>query len=329
MRGYLNSGSLKPVFLASIFFLLLLAGCSSSKKTELKKEMMGTEVSITVYHEDRGEAEKAIGMAFDEIARIESAMSAYINSSEVYMLNRDGKIEGASDELTYVIGRSLRYGDISKGSFDITVQPILDLYKHTFEELGRPPTEGEVRESLDFVGYEGIFIRNRDIEFTRPGMKITLGGIAKGYIIDKAAASLEKNGIENALINAGGDIRASGSKMGEEWNIALQNPRKKQDYITIIPLNNMSVATSGDYERFFDDSGDFHHIIDPRTGYSADELMSVTVIAEKAMDADALSTSAFVLGKEEGLNLIESIDGAECLMITRDKKILRSSGFVW
>jgi len=304
--------------------LLLITGCTSSlNKEEQTKELMGTFVTITTYGGD----EDAIEAAFKEIERLDNLLSNYKNESEVYILNENGEIDDASDELVYALGKSLKYGDLSQGAFDITVQPILDLYTYTFGELGRAPTDDEVKDTLKLVGYEQIYIKNRHVEFTKPGVKITLGGIAKGYIIDRAIKVLEENGIKHALVNAGGDLRAIGNKGKDNWKIALENPRDKKDYITIIEINNTAACTSGDYERFFDDEKQFHHIVDPRTGYSATELISVTIIAPTALECDALATSVFVLGPEEGMELIESSDGVDGLIITKDKEIFKSSGF--
>lgn len=313
-----------------ILFLLtalLLISCTPLQKTEQTRELMGTFVTITVYHENEEKAEKAIEAAFKEIERVENLLSNFKNTSEVYLLNKDGEIDDASNELIYVLGKSLRYGDLSNGAFDITVQPILDLYEHTFKDLKRAPTDEEIKETLSSVAYENIFIKNRHVEFTKQNMKITLGGIAKGYAVDRAIEILQKRGIKHALVNAGGNMRAIGNKGNEDWQIALQDPRNKNDYITIIPLNNKSISTSGDYERYFEDTKKFHHIINPKTGYSATELISVTIIIDKAIDADALSTSVFVLGKEKGLELIESLENVEGLIITSEKEIVKSEGF--
>jgi thiamine biosynthesis lipoprotein len=309
-----------------LLLIVLTTSCASIKKTEQTKELMGTIVTITVYNEDKQSAENAIEEAFNEIKRIENILSSYINTSEVYLLNKNKKIDQASNELIYVIGKSLRYGDLSYGAFDITVQPILDLYTRTFKELNRPPTDNEIKETQRLVNYGQILIKNKYAEL-KPNMKITLGGIAKGYIIDKAIEVLKNNNITHALVNAGGDMRAIGNKGEDNWQIALQNPRDKKDLITTIQLNNNAVATSGDYERYFDDTKKFHHIVDPRTGYSATELISVTIITDKAIDADALATSVFVLGKVKGLELIESLKDTEGLIITSEKEIVKSSGF--
>ena len=313
-------------------FLLILAvlvGCAEAPlyKTTKSTTMMGTKIDITILNLDYDDAGTAIQAAFDEIKRIEDMMSNTLPESLVYELNDKGIVKDVPDEFFKMIRNSFKYGELSEGSFDITVQPILDLYTYTFGEEGRPPTDEEIKETKKLVNYNLITIRIRDIEFKKTGMSITLGGIAKGYAIDKAVEVLEEQGIKNALVNAGGDMRALGDKNGKPWSIALQNPRDKEDYITIIELNGNAVATSGDYERYYDDEKKFHHIVDPRTGFSATELISVTIVTDKAVDADALATSVFVLGKEDGLNLVENTKNTEALIITKDKEIIKSSGF--
>ncbi|MEA2038097.1 MAG: FAD:protein FMN transferase [Nanoarchaeota archaeon] len=317
---------MKRIFIL-LLVSLLIAGCTvPSDKTEQTKEYMGTFVTITVYGEEEAKANEAINKAYREIERIEGLLSNYKNDSEIYLLNSDRVINDASNELVYIISKSLKYGDLSDGAFDITVQPILDLYATSFEELKRPPTDDEIKETKKLVGYEKIYLKNKQVEL-KENMKITLGGIAKGYIIDKAIDILSKEGISNALVNAGGDVRAIGSKGNDNWKIALQNPRDEKDFITTISVNDTAVCTSGDYERYFDDDKKFHHIVDPRTGHSATELISVTIISKKAIDCDALATSVFVLGKTEGLELIQRFKDVEGLIITKDKEIVKSRGF--
>ncbi len=307
---------------------LLMVGCQQSlKKTEVTKELMGTTVTITVYDDNKEEAERVIDLAFKEIERIDRLLSNYKNDSEVSLLNKNGFIENPSNDLLYNVKKALSYSEISQGAFDITVQSILDLYTDSFQNKKRAPTDEEIKETMELVNFENIFIEFKKISFKKEGMKITLGGIAKGYAVDKAVDVLEKNGIKHALVNMKSSIRAIGNKGTEDWTIALENPRNKNEYITIIRINNNSLSTSGDYERYFDEDKKFHHIINPKTGYSADELISVTIITDKAIDADALSTSVFVLGKEKGLKLIEKTESVEGLLITKDKEIIKSKGF--
>ncbi len=314
-----------------IIFLLLvviLAGCQERlAKTEVTEEMVGTTVTITVYNDNEREAVKIIELAFEEIKRIDNLLSSYKNQSEVSILNKEGFIDYPSNDLIYNVKKSLRYSELSQGAFDITVQPILDLYRDSFENKERAPTSKEIEWNLGIVNFENIVIQAKRISFEDHGMKITLGGIAKGYVIDKAINVLINEGINHALVNAGGDIRAIGNKGRKNWSIALANPRNEREYVAMIELNNNSVATSGDYERYFDDDKKFHHIVDPRTGYSATELISVTIITGKAVDADAIATAVFVLGPDEGLEFIEKFTDVEGLLITKEKEIIKSSGF--
>lgn len=287
--------------------------------------VMGTLASITIIETDVKNAKLAINGVFLEMERVEGIMSHYNESSDVYQLNMNGFVDGGG-ELIFVVNKSLYYSQISNGAFDITVQPLLELYTTSFAEKGRGPTDEEIITQKSLVNYKNIIIEDDNIAFDKDGMKITLGAIAKGYAIDRAILELEKHGIENALVNIGGDMKAIGSKNNEPWQIALQNPRDKNEYITIIPLENQAVATSGDYERYFVENKSAHHIMDPRTGKSATDLISVTVISDNAIDGDALATSVFVLGAERGLDLLRK-QNAEGLIITKDKEIIKTENF--
>ncbi|MGM5484294.1 MAG: FAD:protein FMN transferase [Nanobdellota archaeon] len=316
---------MRYIYLFAVVFLLLL-GCSATEKTEETRELMGTEVTITVYS-DKGDSDAAssIDDAFNRMESLEAKLSGTDNSSEVSRLN-EKKTVRAGEDLLYVINRSLRYSELSEGAFDITVQPILDLYSHTFSELDRPPNASEINETLEYVDYHDISLEGGDITLEE-NMKITLGGIAKGYIIDEGISVLKREGIRHALVNAGGDIRAIGDKGSDDWHIALRNPDDSDDYITRLDVDNKSVATSGNYERYFDKDKEYHHIINPNTGYSSDGMISVTIITDKAIDADALSTVVFVLGSEEGMSMVEGIGDVEALIINEDREIFRSTGF--
>jgi len=311
-----------------VLLILILTSCNNhdTLKVEETRELMGTFVIITVYDIDEEKANNAINVAFDKIERIDDLMSSYKNDSEVSILNRHGFLNDVSPELKQVLDKSIYYGNLSKGFFDVTVKPILDLYSYSFQELGRPPTELAIDKTLKHVDFRNIVFVDNSI-ILKNNAQITLGGIAKGYAIDEAILVLEEHNVKHALVNAGGDMKALGSKLFQDWKIALQNPRDENDYIAIITLNDKAVATSGDYERYFDENKSFHHIVNPKTGYSATSLISVTIVADEAVDADALATSVFVLGFDEGINLIESLDNVEGLIITRDREIVKSSGF--
>ena len=324
---FLNSGSGKngtPPWAA--LFCLLLFACAPAPLEEVTetRELLGTFVTITVLHENGVAARSAIGSAFDEIARLGRLFHTIGEESEVARLNREGRA-AAGQELLHLIGEADRFHRLSGGAFDISVQPLLDLYGESFGRRGRPPTAEEIEGALALVGAERIGISGETVTLD-PGMKITLGGIAKGYAIDRAIAILAKRGVTRGLVNAGGDMRALGSRVDRPWNIALRNPRDRADHVAILPLSGKTVATSGDYERFFEPTKKFHHIVDPRTGYSAKSLISATVVARMALDADALATAIFVLGPEAGMEMVDGMEGVEALLITAERKILKSAG---
>ncbi|MCL0037189.1 FAD:protein FMN transferase [Dehalococcoidia bacterium] len=269
---------------------------------------MGTVVSITAIDEDSQRAKAAVRDAFNEISRIENLMSATDESSEIYILNQSGgEWVYLSPETLHVLERSLYFARLSDGAFDPTVKPLVDLWMERVRAWGRLPTTGELGEALALVDWQALELDedNGRARFLKEGMKITLGGIAKGYAVDRASEVLQESGIERALVDIGGDIRGFGP---ESWRIAIQHPRDEYGWLEVIDLKNAAVATSGDYRRFFLlGERRVHHILDPRTGQPADAVMSVTVIAGNSLDADALTTLVFVLGPEKGKELLNSL----------------------
>lgn len=317
---------------AFVVLIILSSSCVSSSQEPIRvsetKNLLGTYATITIVGPDRIQAKESIGLAFEEIVRLEDIFSTYKNGTPLYKLNQEGILENVDEEILFVFEKSSYYSELSDGAFDITVKPVLDLYSKTFGEFRRPPTEAEVRETLELVNYKNVLIEEGEISFKREGMSVTVDAIAKGYIIDKAIEVLKNNGIDNALVDIGGDIRAFGAPDKDgAWKVALQNPRNESDYITVIAVNDKAVATSGDYERYFVENKSAHHIVNPKTGYSATELISVTIISEKAIDADALATAVFVLGPERGISLINSIEQVGGLIITENRTIMKSSRF--
>jgi FAD:protein FMN transferase len=298
---------------------------SSIKKINRSEELMDTFFTITVYSDRPEKAETAIIEAFNEIKKIESELSVYSEDSELARLNRKKILEAPSEDLKINIDRALYYSRLSDGAFDITVQPILDLYNRSFIETNSAPSGEMINKELKKVDYKRVIIKDQEIKIG-DDQSVTLGGIAKGYAVEKAVEILKRHNITMALVDVSGNMRALGKKPEGVWNVAVEDPRDMNNYITIIPLDNNAVSTSGDYERYFDDKMEYHHIINPKTGYSATELISVTIVTDNAFDADALSTAVLVLGKEKGMKLIESLPGVEGLIITREREILRSSG---
>jgi thiamine biosynthesis lipoprotein len=324
---------MKRIYIQILLIInVLITGTTAGADSPVQKisrteKLMDTFITITVYSDNAEKAETAIAEAFNEIKKIESELNVYRDDSELARLNKEKIVRFPSEDLRINIERSLYYSNLSSGAFDITVQPILDLYKRSFSKKSSAPSAEMIGRELKKVDHKRITLNDREITIGDK-QNITLGGIAKGYAVEKAVEIIKRHNITMALIDAGGNMRAMGKKPVGVWNIALADPRDVNNYITIIPLENNAVSTSGDYERYFDDKMKCHHIIDPKTGYSATELISVTIVTDNAFDADALSTAVFVLGKEKGMRLIESLPGVEGLIITREREILRSSGFM-
>ena len=323
---------MKKLIALTLITVLMIAGCiktddsvTLSEYSETKN-LIGTFITVTVYAEDEETAKNAVNAAFTVMERLGSELSHYSKTNRVYELNTQGFVELTPD-LASVIKSSNYFSKISDGTFDVTVQPLVLLWAK-MKDTNTPPTAGQVRETKRLVDYRNLEFNSTHAWFTKEGMSATFGGIAKGYMVDKGLDELRKHGIRHGLINAGGDIAVFGGKPSElPWSIALKNPRDERDYITLIELSDGAVATSGDYERYYTEDMSVHHIIDPRTGYSATSLISATVIAESATQADALATAVFVLGPEDGLKLAESLFQVEALLITEEKEIIQSSSF--
>ncbi|MFA4993387.1 MAG: FAD:protein FMN transferase [Candidatus Omnitrophota bacterium] len=254
---------------------------------------------------------EASSIVFLEAERIENLLSKYILNSEISRLNRTGRLSLSPDTF-YIIKKAKEFWQDSDGAFDITVAPLVDIWGFSSQRY-RVPDEGLIKTTLKLVGCDKIILHeeNNVVEFKFPGMKIDLGAIGKGFAVDRAVNKLKENNIDNCLINAGGQIYALGEKSGSPWKIAIQNPSKPEISATL-ELKDKSASTSGDYEQFFFEDGKrYCHIIDPKTGYPVtSEISSVTVIADSGLEADALSTAIFVLGKKRGEELLKKFPQA-------------------
>jgi thiamine biosynthesis lipoprotein len=289
---------------------------------------MGTFAAITAMHPSRTEADDAIGKAFEEMDRVSRLLNRYQSASAIGTLNKEGYLSDMPSEVSEVIARALHFHKASGGAFDMTVKPLVDLYKEHFAAHKSPPSEAEVAKVLELVDASAVRFDGRTIRFAKEGMGITLDGIAKGYIIDCGAETLERHGIKHALINAGGDIRAIGGKESKTpWKVAIQDPDKEGPYVDTITMVNGAIATSGNYEIYFDEEKLYHHIVDPKTGRSPLQSASVTVMASNVMDADGLSTAVFVLEPAAGKRFIENMPKTECLILNSAEKKIMSSGW--
>jgi thiamine biosynthesis lipoprotein len=288
---------------------------------------MGTFVAMTAIHPSRDEAEHAIGLAFAEMDRLSELLTHYHDRSAVGTFNRDGKLADIPVEMQELLGRSMYFNKLTGGTFDVTVKPLIDLYKNSFA-AGKIPSDVEIDKTLPLVGANKLRFANNTVSFGQEHMGITLDGIAKGYIVDRISDVLRTNGVTNHLINAGGDIRTHGSaERGKAWTVAVQDPKKTSHYPDILQMRDGAIATSGDYEIYYDQEKLFHHIVDSKTGHSPHLLSSVTVTAPCVMDADALATSLIIMPEQDGLALINRHAEYDCFIIDHQGKIAKSNGW--
>ncbi len=318
---------------------------AATHKVSQIRPAMGSFVAITTLHASQGLAEEAIGVAFAEMDRLIGLLNRFEAASAVSHLNDTGSIDGAPPEMVELIARGLGYHGISGGAFDITVKPLVDLFRDasTYEVISQPSAR-QVEEMLAVVGPQHIDLRGRDIRFKRTGVGITLDGIAKGYIVDRIAATLRSRGATRFLINAGGDIRTCGTRGDDRpWTIAVRDPDDPAPswesaawttghdaggrFPDAIELVDGAVATSGSYELYFDRERLSHHIVHGGSGRSPNHALSVTVTAPNTMEADSLATAVFVLGPRRGTRLIDARPGCDCLIIDRDGERFCSRGW--
>ncbi len=291
------------------------------------RTQMGTLVTISAVHPDAEAARMMVASTFDEIERLESLLSRHRVGTPVWSLNETGVVRAPPRELLEVVRKGIDYWALTAGAFDMTIAPLLNLYYSSFAETGVAPPREEIQRALALVGSEHVRVSDGEIAFEKAGMAVTLDGIAKGYIVDRAVEVLRKRGAERVLVNAGGDMASAGEALGgDAWRIALQDPRVPGGNLGVVRLQGESVATSGDYMQFLTPDMSLHHILDPRTGLSPEHTSGVSVVAPSAMAADALSTATLVLGPGEGMELLDRLDGIEGMIITKDQTVLRSRG---
>lgn len=279
---------------------------------------MGTAVSVVALHSSAAEAEDAIEAAFAEMGRLVSILDRHDSATPVAHLNAGGVLRDAPSELVEVISRALWYHRLTRGAFDVTVKPLVDLLRSS----GGEPAPAEWAEAAELVGASRLRLSGRRLSFERSGMGITLDGIAKGYIVDQMADALTRHGMRRFLINAGGDIRAKGGKQSScHWTIGVRDPGSTDVLCDVVSMTDGAVATSGNYEK------PFAHIVDAGAGRPARTSLSVSVSAPEAMSADALATALFVLGPAAGCALARSLPGCECLIVDEAGRSAPSPGW--
>jgi FAD:protein FMN transferase len=291
--------------------------------------IMGTRITVEVWAEDRGQADKAIDSVLAEMRHIDESMSTYKPTSEVSQVNdkaADGPMH-ISKELFDLLVQAKEYSVITDGAFDITYASVG--YMYDFRKHVRPD-DAQIAKALPAVNYLHVILdpKNQTVQFSQKGVRIDLGGIAKGYSVDRGIDVLKSLGFTRAYVGAGGDSRIIGDRFGEPWVVGIRDPMKGEgNVIARIPLVDAAISTSGDYERFFEEKGvRYHHIIDPHTGHSASKVRSATVIGPYATRTDGLSKTAFVLGPEKAMEIYNRLDDIDAIIVKLDGTVVYSKG---
>jgi thiamine biosynthesis lipoprotein len=299
------------------------------------QDIMGTRVNVTLWHIDPEQGRKAVAAVMAEMRRIDADYSPYRETSQLSRVNRLAPLASVTKpldipaELALLLDKSLYYGRLSEGAFDITFASLGRYYDY---RAGQKPSAQQQQELLPVINYQlvKLDLQTRQVYFEHPKIYLDLGGIAKGYAVDRAIAIVQELGIEHASISAGGDSRVLGDKQGRPWMVGIKNPRSDKGVAITLPLQDCAISTSGDYERYFIDSDGtrVHHILNPRTGESASGIASVSVIGPRGFDTDPLSTTVFVLGVEKGLALINRLPEFDAVIITAAGKVHYSDGLM-
>jgi FAD:protein FMN transferase len=337
-QGKKQNGKSRKYGLAAVLVLFVLLimfivyrGAAANEQSVYYRTTMDTLVELRFKATPSSKPDLIAEKTFTEMENLEVLLSRSLSSSEVRVINREAGEEPVpvEPETYQLVLQSLEYAGLSGGAFDPTIGPLIDLWGFLGQEY-RLPGDVEIEAVLPLIDHGMVEINpdKKTVFLPRKGMALDLGGIAKGYIIDRAVDFLIDLGVKSAFINAGGDIMLLGP--GPEngpWRIGIRHPRKENRVIAVLNLESGAVVTSGDYERAFTvNDMNYHHLLDPDTGYPARSLASVTVVAETATAADALSTALFILGVEEGLKLIDKVPGTEVVFITTDLEIIVTEG---
>jgi thiamine biosynthesis lipoprotein len=307
---------MKKLWIISLLVIagILLIALGRNREFSSTRFIMDTACEIKVIA--RRKPARAIAEAFEVMQRVDS-IAGFDGAGEIATLNRGERIE-LSSETIEIIRQGIRAGKLTHGAFDITMRPLMELWQDFIEEY--VPREDEIAKAMPLTGCDKVSIVNGRVAFEAAGMELDLSGIAKGYAVDMAVEKLISGGVKTGLVNAGGDMRVFGEKT---WKIGVRDPRGTE-VIRVLELKNEAVATSGDYEKYFEIHGTrYHHVLSPWTGMPASECVSVTVVADQALLADAMATGVFVLGPERGKSLLDSLR-LRGLIVTQELEIIES-----
>ena len=325
---------MRAAFVALLLALTASGATAAPGKLTYSDKAMGTSVSVWFWTDREADAAKAAEAMFTEIKRLDKEMTTWLPDSDLSKINAAAgdKPVKVSDETLAVIARALDVSKRSGGVFDITVQAFHGLWKFDEDMDGSLPDQAEVKKRLALIGWKDVVLdkAKKTVFLKRKGMAITLGGIAKGYAVDKCVALLEARGFTDFMVQAGGDMYVAGSKGKDPWIVGIRDPRGPKDSMfAIAPIKNHSFSTSGDYERgFVKDGVRYHHILDPRTGQPAHASRSVTIRAKDAFTADAWSKVMFIDGVEQGEKIIKDnkLDDFEVVWVDDQNKVTTTPG---
>jgi thiamine biosynthesis lipoprotein len=309
-----------------------LGSDSSSNSGWIKREesIMGTAINVELWSDDQVSGEVAIDAVMEEMHRIDRVMSPHKADSELSIINREAASGPVtiSSEMFHLLASAAHFSQLSDGAFDITYAAVGRLFDY---RLRTRPNPAELAKARLAVGYRHVLLdgQAQTVQFSRPDVCIDLGGFAKGHAVDNATKILRELGIAHANVSAGGDSRVIGDRRGRPWMIGVRDPRTHNGVIAALPLEDTSISTSGDYERYFIEDGTrFHHLIDPATGHSPNTVRSVTILAEDGLTTEAFSKIVFILGIAKGMQLIEAQQGVDAVVVDVDGVLHYSTGLL-
>ena len=301
---------------------LVEAGPAEDRFTQTRLKM-GTFVTLTAVGASTAQAEDAFEAAWREMDRLIAVFDRHRTGTAVSELNVSGRLADPGPEMLEVLARAADVHKVSGGAFDPTVLPLLSLMAVGFAETGAPPDRDHLAQALELVDFDAVRFGRQGVKLTKAGQQISLDGVAKGYIVDRTGEALKKAGLQNALINAGGDILAIGHReKGRPWRVAVQDPFDANRHLTVLSLSDQAVATSGSYEIYYDQKKEYHHLINPASGRPAGRLVSATTITKDTAMADALATAVFVAPQTVG-----RLSNVEALTVAPNGRQSATAGF--
>lgn len=320
----------------SLFLVIGVTGCENSSESVTSEPLsrlelfMGTAIKVTLYN---GGSEEILDKVFDRILEIENLVSINKENTEITNLNENAGIKPVKlSETSYeIIKKGIHYSQISQGGYDVTIGPLVKLWSIGLPQA-KVPNNDEIEKTIKAIDYSKVIMNDetKEVFLSEPNMMIDLGSIAKGYVADEVVNILKEENVDQAIIDLGGNIYALGLKNGDtNWKIGIQNPfDSRGEVVGVLEVSNKSVVTSGIYERFIEkDNVKYHHILNPKTGYPFETTIAgVSIVSDKSIDADALSTLVFTKGVEEGLEFVESLENIDAIFITNNKEVYTTSG---